>query len=195
MSNDGKPNDASIKVNVLGEDLILPSTKHISATMPIVVGFILGIVIPLGMFVVFKDGCTETLQVKTPVPIEILHYRPALMVACVLIMSLFLLGLYALHCHSVHCIVREDGKVMGMRRDILLRAMELSEKLSRQEEMINRKNVMSINIHYHFEDWQNISSKSPKRGSDEGNLGGVSSYKAPCANTGRDIPLSASINP
>lgn len=116
MNNGTKQDDNSMRSNVLGADSSLPSARYISATILFVIGFVLGIVIPLGMFAVFKDGCTEVLQRKTPNPVEIIHYHPGLMVVCVLIMCLFFLGLYALYCHFMSCIVREDTKIEKIRK-------------------------------------------------------------------------------
>lgn len=186
-----KKEKESTNIDIVDVGSNLQSAKHISATIPLVIGFILGIVIPFGMLVAFKDGCTETLLVKGQVPIEILHYRPILMVACVLIMCLFLLGLYALHCYFIHCIVREDGKIMSVRRDILLGVTELSEKLGVQETKMNRKDETSIDIHYYYKDGQDTSSKNPTKSSDKGNSCSAQGYVKSNAPTMTENTLSS----
>ncbi len=124
MKNEASKNKLEINGNARERSTFLPSEKYISATIPFVMGFVLGIVIPFEMFVAFKDGCTETLQIRTPDPVEIIHYHPALMVVCVLIMSLFYLGIYALYCHFVRCMVQEDRKTEKIRKDLVLKKEE-----------------------------------------------------------------------
>lgn len=131
IKQDEKANqdDVSIEINEQGLRLSFPGVKCRDSIVLCIVWIVFGIVILGGVYGVFFIGGSEISQVKSLIPIEILHYYLILKIVCVLAMCFSLLGLYAFYCHFSHCMAREDGRIKGMRRDVLLKAIELQGKM------------------------------------------------------------------
>lgn len=153
MSEETKHDSGSVKMTVQGLDLNFSSAKYKFITIIPGFGIISWILIIIVMIFI---ECEESWQIEIPVQtkilLKILHKDPMFMVVCVGIASLTFLGLFALYCYFMHCVMRENGRTNGMRRDVLLKLIELLEKLVVQEEKTNKKNETYIDIHYHSED-------------------------------------------
>lgn len=163
MSAENNQTDGSVRIDMSGEWLELPSAKYNSAAIPLVIGFVVGIVLVLGMFVAFKDGCTESWQVKSPFLMEVSHYRPCLMVVCMFIMSIFCWGLYAVHCWFVLNLAREDRKTKEKHQDSLLKQVEILNNMIAPEMKKSRSHRIDVNINYRTEpnNHQSSDGKGP----------------------------------
>ncbi len=190
MSAENNQTDGSVRIDMSGERLELPSTKYNSAAIPLVIGLVVGIVISLGMLGVFKDGCTESWQVKSPFLMEVSHYRPLLMVVCIFIMSIVCWGLYAVYSWFVVNLAREDRKTEEKHQDSLLKQVELLNNMIAPEMKKSQSRAIDVNINYRTE--PNNPQSSDEKGSIElAQNDCIKSYKYTIAND--ETSLSAQV--